>query len=190
MNFENDKDQFLNNYNLSLLISEADVELKVVSPILNIIGYNKNDIYMRYPVTFNQGRENVKKEADMVIKKDGKPYIVIENKKITEKITDDVIGQLDSYAFGLSCKYGVVCNGKMFIVRTYLEGNQKVEIYRSTIPEIDFEMLYALLGKEDLLDLSLNKIIEKSKNKQAQDFSTTLKRIHKNIRPFILILLI
>lgn len=182
MNFENDKDQFLNNYNLSLLISEADVELKVVSPILNIIGYNKNDIYMRYPVTFNQGRENVKKEADMVIKKDGKPYIVIENKKITEKITDDVIGQLDSYAFGLSCKYGVVCNGKMFIVRTYLEGNQKVEIYRSTIPEIDFEMLYALLGKEDLLDLSLNKIIEKSKNKQAQDFSTTLKRIHKNIR--------
>ena len=82
----------------------------------------------------------------------------------------------------LSCKYGVVCNGKMFIVRTYLEGNQKVEIYRSTIPEIDFEMLYALLGKEDLLDLSLNKIIEKSKNKQAQDFSTTLKRIHKNIR--------
>lgn len=182
MNFEKTKEKFLKDYDLNLIISEADVELKVVNPILEVLGYNKNDIFMRYPVSFNQGRENVKKEADMVIKKDKNPFIVIENKKTTEKITDDVIGQLDSYAFGLSCKYGLVCNGKVLIVRTYLEGNQKIEIYRSTIPEIDFEILYALIGKEELLDLSFNKIMEKGKNRQAQDFSTTLKRIHKEIR--------
>lgn len=175
--------KFINKYDLSAIRSESDVEIKVVLPILNIIGYENNDVVMRCPVSFNQGRQSVTKEADMVLKRDGKNYVVIENKSPDEKIDDDVVAQLDSYAFGLSCKYGVICNGKIIIIRNYLDGNQKEEIYRSSIPEIDIETIFVLIGKEDkLFDIAINKVMEHSVQKQAKDFSTTLKRIHKNIR--------
>lgn len=174
---------FINKYDLSSIRSESDVEVKVVLPILNIIGYENNDVIMRCPVTFNQGRQTVTKEADMVLKRNGKNYVVIENKNPDEKIDDDVVAQLDSYAFGLSCKYGVICNGKTIIIRNYLDGNQKEEIYRSSIPEIDIETIFALIGKEEkLFDIAINKVMEHAVQKQAKDFSTTLKRIHKNIR--------
>ena len=174
---------FINKYDLSAIRSESDVEVKVVLPILNIIGYENNDVVMRCPVSFNQGRHSVTKEADMVLKRDGKNYVVIENKNPNEKIDDDVVAQLDSYAFGLSCKYGVICNGKIIIIRNYLDGNQKEEIYRSSIPEIDIETIFVLIGKEEkLFDIAINKVMEHSVQKQAKDFSTTLKRIHKNIR--------
>lgn len=183
MDIKEIKNNFFNKYDLSTIRSESDVEIKVVLPILNLIGYENNDIIMRCPVTFNQGRQIITKEADMVLKKNGKNYIVIENKNPYEKIDDEVVAQLDSYAFGLSCKYGVICNGKNLIIRNYLDGNQKEEIYRSTIPELDFETLFVLIGKEDkIFDLAVNKIMEHSVQKQAKDFSTTLKRIHKNIR--------
>lgn len=182
MNIEEIEKNFFNKYDLSTIRSESDVEIKVVIPILNIIGYENNDIIMRSPVIFNQGRQTVTKEADMLLKKNRKNYIVVENKNPDEKIDDVVVAQLDSYAFGLSCKYGIICNGKIFVIRNYLDGNQKEEIYRSSIPELDFETLFALIGKEELLDLSINKIMEHTVQKQAKDFSTTLKRIHKNIR--------
>lgn len=183
MNIKEIENNFFRNYDLSSIRSESDVEIKVVLPILNSIGYENNDVIMRCPVTFNQGRQIITKEADMVLKKNGRNYIVIENKNPYEKIDDDVVAQLDSYAFGLSCKYGVICNGKNLIIRNYLDGNQKEEIYRSSIPELDFETLFVLIGKEDkLYDLAVNKIMEHSVQKQAKDFSTTLKRIHKNIR--------
>lgn len=170
-------------YDIANLYSESDVEVKVIIPILNALGFNNEDIKMRHPVTFNQGRQILTKQCDILLTNNNSNYAVIESKGPQEKITDDVIAQLDSYAFGLSCKYGIVCNGKVFIVRVYLEGNQKEEVYRSYISDLDIDEVSIFISKENKIsELEKNVVKQKVINRQAQDFSSLLKQIHRDIR--------
>lgn len=166
----------------SSIISEADVENKVIIPILKNIGLIKfkKDYRLRVPVQMRVGREHVTKEADIVIYKDSKPYLVIEAKAPRERLDDEAVGQLDSYAMWLEATYGMVCNGKEIILRGYLSGNRKVYLIRKSIDKLDLDLLDISLLKEDILDESniSNKII----TDQSATFSSLLKQIHQNIR--------
>lgn len=172
------------NIDYKKIISEADVEFKIIIPILKEMGFSEDNIYMRHPVKFKQGKQVFNKEADIVIKQGKNNYIVVESKSIDERINDGNISQLDSYAFGLECKYGILCNGRIIIIRKYLEGNKKENIYRSNILDINVDDISMILKDQDLMlkEDSEEDILTNIADKQAFDFATTLKQIHQDIR--------
>ena len=164
-------------------IAEAEVENKYIIPLLKKLSLiTNNDMYrMRVPVEIIQGREKKTKEADIVLKdKNGKNFVVVEAKNTNEVIDDGAIGQLDSYCFYLGCPYGIACNGKDFVVRAYLAGNEKRYIVKTTIDKVKKEHLSSIIeGKkiEKESQISANVISEQSEN-----FSELLKDIHQIIR--------
>ena len=161
----------------------AEVENKYIIPLLKKLSLiTSDDMYsMRVPVKIRQGRETQNKEADIVLKnKEGKNFVVVEAKNTKESIDDDAIGQLDSYCFFLSCPYGIACNGKDFVVRAYLAGNEKRYIVKTTIDKVKKEHLSSIIdGKkiERESEISATVISEQSEN-----FSELLKNIHQIIR--------
>ena len=159
--------------------SEVDVEAKIILPILKTIGYVDDDINMRVSVSFNQGRKTVTKEADIVANSNHTlPDMVIEAKNICEKIDDNVIVQLDSYAFGLEYKYGLICNGREIMLREYVGSNKKVTKFRIGLSDFEPEDLKATICSDENSNQSDNVTTKKS----AQSFATILKNIHQTIR--------
>ena len=103
-------------------LSENDVVNKIIIPLfkdLNLIK-NDSDYGLSVPVKMQLGREHFTKQADIVIYREGTPFIVVEAKKKNEKITDDVISQLDSYAMWLPTEFGIATNGIEFVMRKFI----------------------------------------------------------------------
>ena len=75
---------------LSTITSEADVENKIIVPLLRKVGIIRTDkdFSLRVPVKMQLGRQTVTKEADIVIYRDRKPFIVIEAKQKEERLYD------------------------------------------------------------------------------------------------------
>lgn len=163
--------------------SEAEEENKTIIPLLKKLSLITNDdMYrMRVPVQMQEGRRKVSKEADIVLyNSQQKPFVVVESKKSSELLDDDAINQLDSYAFWLGCRYGIACNGKTFIVRAYMEGNERRYIIRSAVERIKAEHV-AFIKEGEIIQresqISANLISE-----QSDTFSSMLKTIHQDIR--------
>lgn len=163
--------------------SEAEEETKVIIPLLKKLSLiTSDDMYsMRVPVSMNEGRKKVTKEADIVLYNSRRnPFVVVESKKENELLDDEVIGQLDSYAFWLKCPYGIACNGKTFVVRAYMTGNERRFIIRTSVDKIKAEHLAFIkegevIKKESQISASLI-------SEQSETFSSMLKDIHQDIR--------
>lgn len=73
------------------LTTEADVELRVVEPLLRALGYEDDDIAPKYPVEFQEGRVGRRPEADYVcfagpLKNRDTSLLVVEAKKPGEAL--------------------------------------------------------------------------------------------------------
>lgn len=168
---------------LGFIPSEAEEENKTIIPLLKKLSLITNDdMYrMRVPVQMQEGRKKVTKEADIVLyNSQQKPFVVVESKKSNESLDDEVINQLDSYAFWLGCSYSIACNGKTFIVRAYMAGNERRFIIRSAVERIKAEHV-AFIKEGEVIQresqISANLISE-----QSDTFSSMLKAIHQDIR--------
>ena len=166
---------------LSNIFSEADVEEKIILPLFKELGLIRgaSDYRLRVPVPMKLGRQKITKEADIIIYKDKKPFVVIEAKKKTEKLDDDVITQLDSYAIWSCAKYGVACNGREFVIRGYLQGNERVYLVKKSLSKLDMDLIKDAFGAKDDRDgdISVRLVAD-----QSESFSTLLKDIHQDIR--------
>lgn len=167
------------DYTVYNIQSEVDVETKIILPILKSIGYSDKEINQRVPVSFHQGRKLVCKEADIVATSNGNlPDIVIEAKNPKTKLDDCVIAQLDSYAFGLEYKYGLICNGIEIMLREYISANKKITRFRIELSDFESEDLKnSICSNEN--DIYLENTTTK---KSAQSFATILRSIHQTIR--------
>lgn len=171
------------NNNLKYIPSEAEEEIKTIIPLLKELSLITSDnMYrVRVPVPMQQGRKKVTKEADIVLyNSNSKPFVVVESKKSNELLDDEAINQLDSYAFWLGCSYGIACNGKTFVVRAYMAGNERRFIIRSAIDRIKAEHVAFIkdgevIRKESQISASLI-------SEQSDTFSSMLKAIHQDIR--------
>lgn len=163
--------------------SEAEEENKTIIPLLKKLSLITNDdMYrMRVPVKMQEGRKTVTKEADIVLfDSNKKPFVVVESKKSNELLDDEAINQLDSYAFWLRCPYSIACNGKTFVVRAYMAGNERRFIIRSLVDRINAEHVSFIkegktIQKESQISASLI-------SEQSDSFSSMLKDIHQDIR--------
>lgn len=170
------------NVPLFQLNSEADVENKVIIPLfkaLNLIPRN-DDYSLRVPVRIHSGHQIETKQADIVIYKNGNPFIVIEAKSPNARIDDEAIAQLDSYAMWLPARFGVACDGISFVLRGYFEGNERVYLINKKLSLVNMEILSSVL-----CDSNISRVSEVSRHviqDQSDSFSTLLKQIHQDIR--------
>lgn len=97
--------------------SEREVEAYFISPLLEELGYDYDDIVIGFPVTMFKGVQKTVTEADFVAFKgsdrDGKgALLVVEAKKSDKGISVDHISQAKSYAHELLTPCYVVTNGQ------------------------------------------------------------------------------
>lgn len=170
------------NIPLSQLGSEADVENKVIIPLFKQIGliHDESDYKLHVPVRIQAGHQVVTKQADIVIYRDGQPYIAIEAKSPDARIDDDAIGQLDSYAMWLPTKFGVACDGIKFILRGYFDGNERVYLVNKSLSSINLDIISSVLCEGNVSRLS--EVSRHVIQEQSDSFSTLLKQIHQDIR--------
>jgi hypothetical protein len=100
------------------LTNEADVELRLVEPLLRALGYQDDDIAPKYPVQFQEGRTGRKPEADYVcfagpLKNRDTSLLVVEAKKPGESLPPGK-SQGESYAANLRAPVLVLTNGETF----------------------------------------------------------------------------
>src|ERR1700730_3944809 len=94
---------FWNNVPSGPFANEADVEVRLVIPLLHALGYEDSDIHPKYPVVFPEGRRRRQHEARSVVlegplhNKD-QALIVVEAKDPNEPLANGK-AQGESYAF-------------------------------------------------------------------------------------------
>jgi hypothetical protein len=136
--------------------SEREVEAFFITPLLEKLGYEYDDIVIGYPVEMFKGVQKTRREADFVIfngssrsKEDA--LLVIEAKKSDKGISVDHIGQAASYAQELLPACYIVSNGQQIIVFKFngmLAPDERVmDFDRSELKE-KWETLYGHISKE------------------------------------------
>jgi hypothetical protein len=106
---------FWNNVPSGPFANEADVEVRLVIPLLHALGYEDSDIHPKYPVVFQEGRRGRKPEADFVVfygplhNKD-QSLIVVEAKEPNEPLANGK-AQGESYAFNIRAPLLLLTNG-------------------------------------------------------------------------------
>lgn len=139
--------------------SEREVETYFVTPALEKLGYQYDDIAMGHPVTMFRGVERMRTEADFVVfdgaSRDPKDtLLVIEAKASTKGITVDHISQARSYAHELLAAYYVVTNGiqtKVFQFSGLLAPDECVMDFERGELRGRWRELYLLLSREAVL---------------------------------------
>ena len=167
---------------LSVIGSEEDVKTKIILPLLKQIGIinGDNDYSQEVPVQITSGRKRETKFADIVVYKEKKTYIVVEAKDKDVKIDDDEISQLDSYAIWLKVPYGIICNGREFVMRAYLFGNERVFLIKKALNRLDLDLINDAFSNET--DKVGRAVPQRLIADQSDSFSSLLKDIHQRIR--------
>ncbi|WP_426409455.1 type I restriction enzyme HsdR N-terminal domain-containing protein [Bradyrhizobium ganzhouense] len=98
------------------LTSEADVEHRLVVPLLLALGYELDDIASKYPVEFREGRPGRRPEADYVcfngpLRTRDASLVVVEAKRPGEALPDGRL-QGESYAANLRAPLLLLTNGE------------------------------------------------------------------------------
>lgn len=134
--------------------NEATVELRLVIPLLHVLGYEASDISPKHPVVFQEGRSGRKPEADFVVfygpihNKDTS-LLVVEAKTPGESFAD-AKSQGESYAFNIRAPFLLLTDGNELEI-WQLQPTQESEcLVRCTISSIQTVQgqIEACLGKE------------------------------------------
>lgn len=96
------------------MMNEAAVELRLILPLLDRLGYETADIAAKVPVTFQQGRRGRKPEADFIVF-DGPSHTLDTSLLVVEaKGPSDTHGnareQAESYAFAARAPFVLLCD--------------------------------------------------------------------------------
>ncbi len=95
--------------------SEAEVELLLVLPLLDALGYKREDISPKHPIDFQTGRVGRKHEADFVTfygpRWDRETSLVVVEAKPPTDSVDESQAQVESYAQNIRAPIFVSTNG-------------------------------------------------------------------------------
>lgn len=152
-------------------ISEENIKIKITVPLLEILGYNK-------VVDLDFERNVRNKRADVAIVLDNKVKVIIETKKITERLDNHLEQALD-YAWNFQVNWVVLTNGV------------EIRIYKSFIEGI-IDYKDRLIFKTKLEDLensfnNLQKLISKENIRNEENLNLAIKSIKENITEKLLI---
>lgn len=113
-----ESDKFWNDLKLDTLQREADVELRLILPMLKALGYTSDEITPKAPVVFQTGRRGRKHEADFIVHFGERlnaetSLLVVEAKAPTENL-EAGRNQAESYAHATRAPFLLLCNGINF----------------------------------------------------------------------------
>ncbi|HET6375392.1 MAG TPA: type I restriction enzyme HsdR N-terminal domain-containing protein, partial [Methylocella sp.] len=122
--------EFWDKLPLKGLTSEADVELRLIEPLLRALGYEDYDIATKYPVEFQQGRKGRKPAADFVcfagpLKNRDTSLLVVEAKAPGQALPPGK-AQGESYAMNLRAPVLVLTNGETFEIWQWQAAQESV----------------------------------------------------------------
>ncbi len=157
--------------------SETDVILKIISPILEKLGYNESkSAEIEHEKSVSIGRSKYV-FPDIVINVDNVPAIVIDAKKPTENI-DLYERQIISYGLLLKTPYAVLTNG--IVMRVYESYSEKI-IWEKPISQIP-----KFLSKDNLLK-KIHKTVDAVTDKRVEEAKKILL-VFEGIKEFATIL--
>jgi hypothetical protein len=121
------RDEWLRGIGKGQYNNEIEVEIKFIYPLLQFLGYGRDDFQIRVPVSVQVGRQRNKGEADWVIwhrdsKNQRRAVAVIEAKRDDQPLDISTQEQARSYAFALNAPMYVLTNGRR--VRVFRRGVQ------------------------------------------------------------------
>jgi type I restriction-modification system DNA methylase subunit len=154
---------------------------------VNVFGYTINPD-PNYNLTTEFKNLHDAKKADGAILKDGKPVAVIELKSNKTKNLESIQDQAFRYKNGQKdCRYVVTSNFRL--IRFYVDDATEYEEFNLfDIKEHEFELMYFLLNKENILTDVPFKLKSDSKfhednisNKLYKDYSVFREEIYQNI---------
>jgi hypothetical protein len=157
-------------------LNEADVEQRLILPLLYALGYEFDDVVPKYPVVFREGRRGRKPEADFVCFK-AKPHdrssslIVVEAKAPNEALQDGKL-QGESYAANLRSPVLLMTNGSELEVWQFQSTKESDKIVGLAVAD--------LLGHRGELEAVLSKkaLVALCERLDVKSFSTEARR-HK-----------
>lgn len=139
--------------------NEADVERRLVEPLLLAFGYEDNDIRPKHAVIFQEGRSGRPHEADFAIfagpeASKNASLLIIEVKRPGETL-DDGKEQGESYAANLHAPFLIVTNGLDLELWQLQPSCESERVYSSSVKCLAsrFDELHRLIAK-DILDRS------------------------------------
>lgn len=154
---------------------------------VNVFGYTINPD-PNYNLTTEFKNLQDAKKADGAILKDGKPVAVIELKSNKTKNLESIQDQAFRYKNGQKdCRYVITSNFRL--IRFYVDDATEYEEFNLfDIKENEFELMYFLLNKENILSDVPFKLKSDSKfhednisNKLYKDYSVFREEIYQNI---------
>lgn len=165
--------------------SEADVELRLVEPLLRALGYEDDDIAPKYPLVFQQGRVGRPPEADYVcfagpLRNRDTSLLVVEAKKPGETLPPGKV-QGESYAANLRAPVLVLTNGDTLEIWQLQATQESVCVLNIPVASLAAERgrIEQLLGKAALIaycrSLTFKTILEASTDYGAYE-TAELKR--------------
>lgn len=92
------------------LVSEDDCAETIVIPLLKTVGHSQLSRKVTIPVP--SGEKTIYRQADIVIRVNGEPRMVIETKRLSHKLDEEDASQALAYAELLSCRFAVLTNGR------------------------------------------------------------------------------
>ncbi len=113
-----------------VLYSEEDAQNKVMIPLLEKLGYKKEEMEFQKPIKVSIGRKTKVIYPDIVVCVDGTPAIVVEMKKPGVRLDDIVVEQAISYARLLDdpAQYAIVSNGYETHIYDVIKKERRPEI--------------------------------------------------------------
>ncbi|SEB61300.1 Type I restriction enzyme R protein N terminus (HSDR_N) [Burkholderia sp. WP9] len=136
--------------------NEATVEVKLIAPLLDALGYGGDDIAAKHPIRFQDGRAVTIKYADFVIfdgpsRDEGDALLVIEAKRPGERM-EPARRQAESYALRLHALVHVVTDGRTLEVWQYRRTGKSELVVNCRVCDLPAHRaeIEASLGRESL----------------------------------------
>ena len=140
------------------LRGEANVELRLVIPLLHALGYEDDDIDSKYPVVFQEGKLGRKPEADFIcfngpLHNRDTSLLVVEAKRPGEALPDGK-AQGESYAANIRTPLLLLTNGETFEIWQLQKTQDSVRLLEMPVSALAANQgkVEQYLGKQAVLD--------------------------------------
>ena len=162
---------------LKSIKTEDDVEKKIILPLLIELGYDSKKISWKPNKTINLGRKKHKIIADGIYE----DLLAIEAKSPNESVSSG-IEQADSYAFGWSTKFSLICNGREILVRGYKD-NKKITIISIKLLDLknEYNNLENIISLNNISNFSIGDL-EPTSLEEIKNYNIFFNKIHNVIR--------
>ena len=148
-----------------LVNSEENTKKWVVDPLIEILGWKKEDYQLEYPVTIGHSTNSV----DYAMLDKGKPVLFLEAKAFSHNLSEEDSEQIISYGRVEGVRWVALTNGRIVKFFDTEEGKKEEDCL---VDEIDllklpsnFSELEGLLSKDSILTGKVDKVAKQLKEK-------------------------